>query len=123
MLHSCFLHHSCDVGENTLLCGQAGVAGSTKIGREVILAGQVGVAGHLTIGDKVIASAQAGIPSDVEANRIISGSPAVDNSLWLKCSAIYPKLPEMHATYRRVRELLASERGERETGESQKKQT
>lgn len=98
--------HSCDVGENTLLCGQTGLAGSTKVGRNVILTGQVGAAGHLTIGDNVIASAQTGIPNDVEPNSIISGYPAIDHNLWVKCSAVFARLPEMYATYRKVRKFL-----------------
>jgi UDP-3-O-[3-hydroxymyristoyl] glucosamine N-acyltransferase len=93
--------HACDIGQNTLLCGQSGLAGSCKVGKNVVLAGQVGVAGHLTIGDNVIATAQTGIPSDVESNRIISGYPAIDNSRWLKCSAAYARLPEIHAAVRR----------------------
>ncbi len=98
--------HGCDIGENTLLCGQAGLAGSCKIGKNVILTGQVGVAGHLTIGDNVIATAQSGIPNDVEPNKIVSGYPAMDNASWLKCAAIYMRLPEMHATLRKVAKQL-----------------
>jgi UDP-3-O-[3-hydroxymyristoyl] glucosamine N-acyltransferase len=98
--------HGSDVGENSLLCGQAGLAGSSKIGRNVVLAGQVGVAGHLTIGDNVIATAQSGIPNDVEANKVVSGYPAMDNPQWLKCAAAYARLPEMFATYRKVLKLL-----------------
>jgi len=98
--------HGCDIGENTLLCGQVGLAGSCKVGKNVVLAGQVGVAGHLTIGDNVIATAQSGIPNDVEASKVISGYPAIDNSLWLKCAAAYTRLPEMHAAYRKVAKLL-----------------
>ena len=98
--------HGSDVGENSLLCGQAGLAGSSKIGRNVVLAGQVGVAGHLTIGDNVIATAQSGIPNDVEANKVVSGYPAMDNSQWLKCAAAYARLPEMFATYRKVLRFL-----------------
>jgi UDP-3-O-[3-hydroxymyristoyl] glucosamine N-acyltransferase len=101
--------HACEVGENTLLCGQAGLAGSTKVGRNVILTGQVGAAGHLTIGDNVVASAQSGIPNDVAPNRIISGYPAIDNTLWVKCAAVFSRLPEMYATYRKVRKLLEKE--------------
>jgi len=93
--------HACDIGPNSLLCGQSGLAGSCKVGRNVVLAGQVGVAGHLTIGDNVIATAQTGIPSDVEANKIISGYPAMDNAHWLKCSAAYARLPEIYAAVRR----------------------
>ena len=100
--------HACDVGENTLLCAQVGLAGSTKVGRSVILTGQVGAAGHLTIGDNVIATAQSGIPNDVAPNSIISGYPAMDNSLWLKCAAVYARLPEIYATFRKVRKFLES---------------
>ncbi len=98
--------HSCDVGENTLLCGQAGLAGSTRVGRNVILTGQVGAAGHLTIGDNVIATAQSGIPNDVEPNKIISGYPAIDNAQWIKCVAVFNRLPEIYAAFRKVRKLL-----------------
>jgi UDP-3-O-[3-hydroxymyristoyl] glucosamine N-acyltransferase len=87
--------HASNVGENTLLCAQVGLAGSSKIGRSVILTGQVGVAGHLEIGDRVVATAQSGIPNSIEADKVVSGYPAIENKLWLKCSAIFKRLPEL----------------------------
>ncbi len=87
--------HASDVGENTLLCAQVGLAGSSKIGKNVILTGQVGVAGHLEIGDGVIATAQTGIPNSIEAGKVVSGYPAIDNKLWLKSSAVFKRLPEL----------------------------
>ena len=87
--------HASEVGEHTLLCAQVGLAGSSKIGRNVILTGQVGVAGHLEIGDRVIATAQTGIPNSIEADKIVSGYPAIDNKLWLKSSAVFKRLPEL----------------------------
>ena len=87
--------HSSKVGEDTLLCAQVGLAGSTDVGSRVILAGQVGVAGHCKIGDGAIATAQSGIPNDVPAGATVSGYPAIDNKLWLKCSAIFKKLPDI----------------------------
>jgi len=87
--------HGSEVVENTLLCAQVGLAGSTEVGNNVILAGQVGVAGHCKIGDGVIATAQSGIPSDVAAGAVVSGYPAIDNKLWLRCSAVFNKLPEI----------------------------
>ena len=87
--------HASDVGENTLLCAQVGLAGSSKIGKSVILTGQVGVAGHLEIGDRVIATAQTGIPNSIESDKVVSGYPAIDNRLWLKSSAIFKRLPEL----------------------------
>src|SRR5581483_5405061 len=71
--------HGSTVGENSLLCAQVGLAGSTTVGKNVILAGQVGVAGHLTIGDGAVATAQTGIPSDVAPGAVVSGYPAMDN--------------------------------------------
>ncbi|HEY7354166.1 MAG TPA: UDP-3-O-(3-hydroxymyristoyl)glucosamine N-acyltransferase [Terriglobales bacterium] len=87
--------HGSRVGENTLLCAQAGLAGSTEVGKNVILAGQVGVAGHCKIGDGVIATAQSGIPNDVPAGAVVSGYPAIDNKLWLRCVAVFNRLPEI----------------------------
>jgi UDP-3-O-[3-hydroxymyristoyl] glucosamine N-acyltransferase len=87
--------HASDVGENTLLCAQVGLAGSSRIGRSVILTGQVGVAGHLEIGDRVVATAQTGIPNSIEADKVVSGYPAIENRLWLKSSAVFKRLPEL----------------------------
>lgn len=98
--------HGSSVGENSLLCAQVGLAGSTKVGSNVILTGQVGVAGHCHVGDNVIATAQTGIPSDVESGTMISGYPAIDNKLWLKCSVLFSKLPEINRSVRRLQEKL-----------------
>ena len=87
--------HGSRVGEDTLLCAQVGLAGSTNVGKNVILAGQVGVAGHCKIGDGAIATAQSGIPNDVPAGAVVSGYPAIDNKLWLRCAAAFNRLPEI----------------------------
>ena len=87
--------HGSVVGEDTLLCAQVGLAGSTEVGRNVILAGQVGVAGHCRIGDGAIATAQAGIPNDVAAGKTVSGTPAIDNRQWLKAVALFNRLPDL----------------------------
>jgi UDP-3-O-[3-hydroxymyristoyl] glucosamine N-acyltransferase len=93
--------HGSTVGEDTLLCAQVGLAGSTQVGRNVILAGQVGVAGHCTIGDGVIATAQSGIPNDVPAGKTVSGYPAVDSRQWLRSVALFNRLPELIRSLRR----------------------
>jgi UDP-3-O-[3-hydroxymyristoyl] glucosamine N-acyltransferase len=87
--------HASEVGENTLLCAQVGLAGSSKIGRNVILTGQVGVAGHLEIGDGVIVTAQGGVGQDVEPGKVVSGSPSMDNKVWLRATALIKRLPEL----------------------------
>ncbi|HMD20927.1 MAG TPA: UDP-3-O-(3-hydroxymyristoyl)glucosamine N-acyltransferase [Alloacidobacterium sp.] len=95
--------HGSSVGENTLLCAQVGLAGSTHIGDNAILAGQVGVAGHCHIGDRVIVTAQSGVGGDIEAGKVISGSPAYDNRQWLRVCAIMPRLPELLKQFERKR--------------------
>ena len=94
--------HGCSVGTDTLLCAQVGLAGSTEVGNNVVLAGQVGVAGHCKIGDGAIATAQSGIPNDVPSGATVSGYPAIDYKLWLKCSAAYSRLPEIVKAVRRM---------------------
>ena len=93
--------HGSKVGEDTLLCAQVGLAGSTDVGKNVILAGQVGVAGHCHIGDGALATAQSGIPNDVAEGAIVSGYPAIDNKLWLRCVAAFNRLPELVKRLRR----------------------
>lgn len=87
--------HGSVVGEDTLLCAQVGLAGSSEIGRNVILAGQVGVAGHCKVGDGAVATAQSGIPNDVAAGKLVSGFPAIDNRQWLRSVALFNRLPEL----------------------------
>jgi len=87
--------HGVQVGRDTLLCAQVGIAGSATVGRRVVLAGQVGVAGHLEIGDGVTATAQTGIPNSVDAGTVVSGYPAIPNRDWLKSSAVFRRLPEL----------------------------
>jgi UDP-3-O-[3-hydroxymyristoyl] glucosamine N-acyltransferase len=98
--------HGCDVGEHTLLCGQVGLAGSSKLGREVVFAGQSASAGHLHVGDRVIVTAQSGVGGDVESGKIVSGSPAIDNARWLRCTAAYARLPEVYSLFRKLRDQL-----------------
>jgi len=87
--------HGSSVGKNTLVCAQAGLAGSSVVGANAILAGQAGVAGHCTLGDGVILTAQSGVSHDVPAGKMLSGSPAFENRSWLRAVAIFQRLPEM----------------------------
>jgi UDP-3-O-[3-hydroxymyristoyl] glucosamine N-acyltransferase len=87
--------HGSQVGEDALLCAQVGLAGSTEIGKRVILTGQVGVVGHCKVGDDAIVTPQSGVAHDIPAGALVSGAPAVDHKLWLKYSAILPRLPEI----------------------------
>jgi UDP-3-O-[3-hydroxymyristoyl] glucosamine N-acyltransferase len=107
----CQIGHACVVGEDNIICGQTGLAGSTVLEENVIMAGQTGSSGHLTIHKNAIVWAQSGVGHDVPPGAIVSGSPAFDSRDWLRASATIPKLPEIlrtvRALERRVAELEA----------------
>jgi UDP-3-O-[3-hydroxymyristoyl] glucosamine N-acyltransferase len=108
------------VGENTLLCAQTGLAGSSEVGNNVILAGQTGVAGHCTVGDGVILTAQSGISHDIPAGKVISGSPGFDNRVWLRAVTIFQRLPELLKRLERMEKKLAAQDPAEGTDGSQK---
>jgi len=115
--------HACKVGEDTLLCGQVGLAGTTNVGNSCILAGQVGAAGHLTIGDGAIVTAQSGIPADVPPQAIYSGYPAMNNLAWRKSVAIFNRLPELQRELRELRQEVARLTGESAAAAGQKQKS
>jgi UDP-3-O-[3-hydroxymyristoyl] glucosamine N-acyltransferase len=108
--------HACKVGEDALLCGQVGLAGTTRVGNKCMLAGQVGAAGHLTIGDGAILTAQSGVPTDVPPGAIYSGYPAMDNLAWRKSVAVFNRLPELQRELRELRAEVETLRGKKPEG-------
>lgn len=108
------LAHNVEVGENGLIVGQAGVAGSAKLGNWVTLAGQSGVYGHLQVGDKVTLAARGVITGDVESGAFLSGAPAIDHKQDFKVRAAGRRVPDL---LKRVREL------EKRLAELEKKQS
>ncbi len=94
--------HGAEVGENNVLAAQVGLAGSTHLGRNVKAGGQAGFAGHLEVGDAAVITAQSGTSHDIPPGAVISGSPAIDNTIWLRAVAAFAKLPGL---FRRTREL------------------
>jgi UDP-3-O-[3-hydroxymyristoyl] glucosamine N-acyltransferase len=103
----CQIGHACIVGEDNIICGQTGLAGSTVLEENVIMAGQTGSSGHLTIHKGAIVWAQSGVGHDVPPGSIVSGSPAFDSRDWLRASAAYAKLPEMMKTIRALERRVA----------------
>lgn len=91
------LAHNVEVGENTAIAAQCGVAGSAKIGSNCILAGQVGVVGHSTIANRTIFGAQAGCAGNVrKEGQTLIGSPAMDANKFRRMVAVEHQLPELY---------------------------
>lgn len=88
--------HNVEIGENTVMAGQTGIAGSTKVGKNCMFAGQVGIAGHLKIADGTKIGAQSGIPGDIrKENTILLGYPAIDHKDFVRASIVFKHLPEI----------------------------
>ena len=87
--------HNVEIGENTAIAAQSGIAGSTKIGKNCMIGGQVGIIGHLKIGDNVKIQAQAGVTSDVESNARITGTPAISYMNYNKSYIHFKNLPQI----------------------------
>jgi len=94
--------HNVEVGENTVMSAQVGIAGSTKIGSWCMFGGQVGLAGHINIGDKTFLGAQSGIPGNIKGNTTLIGTPPMEPKHYFKAQAIIRRLPEM---YKQMAEL------------------
>lgn len=103
----CQIGHACVVGEDNIICGQTGLAGSTVLEENVIMAGQTGSAGHITIHKNAIVWAQSGVGHDVPPGAIVSGSPAFDSREWLRASASFSRLPDMLRTLRALEKRVA----------------
>jgi UDP-3-O-[3-hydroxymyristoyl] glucosamine N-acyltransferase len=89
--------HNVEIGENTVIAAQTGVAGSTKIGKNCMIGGQVGIAGHLTIGNNVRVQAQSGIGRNIPDGETLQGSPSFNYSDWNKSYVHFRNLPKIVA--------------------------
>ena len=94
--------HNVEVGENTVIAAQTGIAGSTKIGKNCMIGGQVGIVGHIVIGDNVRIQAQSGIGRNLKDNEAVQGSPALPYSDYNKSYVYFKNLPKLSD---KVREL------------------
>jgi UDP-3-O-[3-hydroxymyristoyl] glucosamine N-acyltransferase len=88
--------HNVEIGENTVIAAQTGIAGSAKVGKNCMFGGQIGIAGHIKIANGTKIGAQTGVLGEIkEENTIILGTPAIEYKQFLKSSIIFKKLPEL----------------------------
>ena len=88
----CMIAHNVEIGSNTVMAAQTGIAGSTKVGNHCIIAGQVGIAGHITIADNTTIGAQAGVLGSIkEEGKAFMGTPAIPYKDYLRSYAVFKK--------------------------------
>jgi len=100
--------HNVEIGTNTVIASQTGIAGSTKVGKHCIFAGQVGIAGHLHIADGTIFGAQTGVPNSIKIpNQAFQGYPAVPVNVFRRSSIVYKNLNELQKTVYELQRKIA----------------
>lgn len=100
--------HNVEIGENTVIAAQTGVAGSTKIGKNCMIGGQVGIVGHLTIADEVKIAAQSGIGQSItEKGAILQGSPAFAVGDYKRSYVMFRNLPAISAAVNEIQKQIA----------------
>lgn len=98
--------HNVEVGQNTAIAAQTGVAGSSKIGAGCVIGGQVGIAGHLHIGDRTTIAAQSGVIADIAAGATVMGSPSFDHKDYVKSYVVFRKLPKLARRIEQINKKL-----------------
>ena len=89
--------HNCEIGENTVMSAQVGMAGSTKIGAWCMVGGQAGFSGHITVADHTIVGAQSGVIGNTKGDgQQLIGAPAIDPKVFFKAQAVMKRLPDMY---------------------------
>jgi len=104
--------HNVEVGENTVMAAQVGIAGSTKIGKNNMFGGQVGIAGHITIGDNNGIGAQSGIPNTVDSGKRLLGSPAINALEYARQQVYMKRLPQMANDIKQLKKDLETLKNE-----------
>lgn len=99
--------HNCEIGENTVMSAQVGMAGSTKIGAWCMVGGQAGFAGHIHVADKTFVGAQCGVISDTKGNgEELIGSPAMNPREFFKAVAYWKRMGDMSKELRELKKKV-----------------
>ncbi|RKT00676.1 UDP-3-O-(3-hydroxymyristoyl)glucosamine N-acyltransferase [Flavobacterium sp. 123] len=102
--------HNVEIGENTVIAAQTGVAGSTKIGKNGMIGGQVGIAGHLTIGNNVRIQAQSGVGRNIKDDEILQGSPTFGYNDFSKSYVHFKNLPKIVAEIEELKKEILNQK-------------
>lgn len=98
--------HNCEIGANNLICGQAGLAGSSITGDRVTLAGKAGLSGHLKVGSDSVVAGCAKVTGDLPERSFVSGDPARPHNKQLRVSAALGRLPDLMREFKEMRQTI-----------------
>ncbi|MBN2747206.1 MAG: UDP-3-O-(3-hydroxymyristoyl)glucosamine N-acyltransferase [Bacteroidales bacterium] len=112
----CQIAHNVEVGENTVMAAQSGVAGSTKIGKNCMIGGQVAINGHITIANGVKLAAKTGVSNSIKKeNDIQMGIPSFDQKKFVQSFVIFKQLPDLAKKLHALEKDFKSKNAENQT--------
>ena len=103
--------HNVEIGANTVIAAQTGIAGSSKVGKNGMIGGQVGISGHLTLGDNVRIQAQSGVTRNIKDEEVLQGSPAFGYNDFNKSYVYFKKLPQLVAEIEELKKIINQKNG------------
>jgi UDP-3-O-[3-hydroxymyristoyl] glucosamine N-acyltransferase len=98
--------HNVEIGEDSIIVAQSGIAGSTILGKGVVMGGKVAINGHLKIGNRVTVAGKAGVMSNQEDGAVVAGFPAFPHKKWLRAASVFQKLPDLARDVRKIKKKL-----------------
>jgi len=103
--------HNVVIGENSILVGQVGISGSSRIGKDVLFAGQSATVDHVEVGDGVRIAGRGVVTKDIPPGSSIAGFPARDHREWLRAAALFSRLPELFQRLKRLERIAYENKG------------
>jgi UDP-3-O-[3-hydroxymyristoyl] glucosamine N-acyltransferase len=100
--------HNVEIGENTVIASQTGIAGSTKIGKNCMIGGQVGINGHIIVADGTKVAGQSGITASTNENEILQGTPAFGIGEYKRAYVVFKRLPELEKKVNTIEKSISS---------------
>lgn len=98
--------HNDEIGANTVMSAQVGIAGSTKVGEWCMFGGQTGISGHITIGNRVGLGAQSGVPMSLKDDEKLIGTPPVEQMTFFRTHILQKKLPDLFKEVDRLKKEI-----------------
>ncbi len=88
--------HNVEIGNNTVIAAQTGIAGSAKLGKNMMVGGQVGIVGHIHLANGTLIGAQSGVPKTIrKEGTMLLGSPAYEADDYKKSYMGFRRLPQI----------------------------
>lgn len=102
--------HNVEVGEDTIIMPQVGIAGSTTIGINCRVGEKAGITGHIEIGNHVTIQPFSGITKGLSDGENVMGLPARSVETEISLQTLVGELPDIVREIQRLKHTLTVEK-------------